>query len=135
MGYVDINPIRAGMAKTPKLSDYTSIRERLRPSVKLHTAIKEMQGWSELKSFNQPIRPLNSFVNVSHVSETTMLPMSFRGYLQLIDTTGRIVRGNGLAVIDQTFTLILDRLQLSEDQWIHATSNFEQMYRRRQRIA
>ncbi|MCZ4129144.1 hypothetical protein [Stutzerimonas balearica] len=29
MAYVDLNPMRAGMAETPEDSDYTSIRERL----------------------------------------------------------------------------------------------------------
>ena len=29
MAYVDLNPIRAAMAKTPESSDYTSIQERL----------------------------------------------------------------------------------------------------------
>ncbi|MBK5206738.1 MAG: transposase, partial [Polaromonas sp.] len=29
MAYVDLNPVRAGMAETPEASDYTSIQERL----------------------------------------------------------------------------------------------------------
>jgi len=30
MAYVDLNPVRAGMAETPETSDYTSIQERLK---------------------------------------------------------------------------------------------------------
>jgi hypothetical protein len=29
MAYVDLNPVRAGIAKTPEASDYTSIQERV----------------------------------------------------------------------------------------------------------
>jgi hypothetical protein len=29
MAYVDLNPVRAGLAETPEASDYTSIQERL----------------------------------------------------------------------------------------------------------
>jgi len=29
MAYVDLNPVRAGLAETPETSDYTSIQERV----------------------------------------------------------------------------------------------------------
>jgi REP element-mobilizing transposase RayT len=134
MVYVDLNPIRAGMSKTPELSDYTSIRERLSPSENLDATIKETLGCSELKPSNQVIRPLLPFANAGHSSVSAVLPMPFRDYLKLIDTTGRTMRRDKRAAIDPTVTPILERLQLSEDQWISATTNFEQMYRRRQRI-
>ena len=135
MVYVDLNPIRAGKAKIPELSDYTSIRERLKPSEDLNVAIKKVLRYSELKPLNQMSKPLLPFADACRSSMSTVLPIPFSDYLQLVDTTGRIVRGDKLAAIGRTLTPILERLTLSEDQWVHATSNFEQMYRRRQRIA
>lgn len=39
MAYIDLNPIRAAMAKTPKKSNYTSIQERIKPSFHLNQAL------------------------------------------------------------------------------------------------
>ncbi len=41
MAYVDLNPVRAKMTKTPEQSDYTSVRERIRQQLgKYHAADK-----------------------------------------------------------------------------------------------
>jgi len=36
MAYIDLNPVRAGLADTPEQSEHTSIRERLRFEFNLH---------------------------------------------------------------------------------------------------
>lgn len=40
MAYVDLNPIRAGMAETPEGSDHTSVQERLAPRFDLAAAVR-----------------------------------------------------------------------------------------------
>lgn len=135
MAYVDLNPIRAGIAKTPESSDYTSIRERLRPSPKLADAIVDLLGKSEIKSFDLPIKPLMAFAEAGHRPDNTMLPMPFLNYVQLVDTTGQIVKRGKRGKIDSNIAPILERLKLSTDEWIFASTNFEKKYRTRRIVA
>ncbi len=53
MTYVNLNPVRAGMAKTPKASEYTSVRERIRPAFDLIDAVKEQ---IDLQAHMRPVR-------------------------------------------------------------------------------
>ena len=39
MAYVDLNPIRTSMVDTPETSEYTSIKERIRPRFDLEEAL------------------------------------------------------------------------------------------------
>ena len=63
MVYVDLNPVRAEMADTPEESEYTSIRERLRPQFELQPAIDEQTECGDLLDFNSPLKALLPFEN------------------------------------------------------------------------
>ena len=68
MAYVDLNPIRAGLAKTPEASDYTSIQQRINaPDA---TVLRGFSG---------------------NADDTQGIPCGFNDYLQLVDWAGRAV--------------------------------------------
>ncbi|WP_444931805.1 transposase [Microbulbifer sp. SSSA002] len=68
MAYVDLNPIRADMAKTPEDSDYTSIQQRIRAAV----------------SSEQP-KGLLPFVGDERLNMPKGLPFQLDRYLELAD--------------------------------------------------
>ena len=108
--YIDLNPIRAGLAKTPERSDYTSIQDRIRRHV----------GRMQSCSFLPPL------LSVEEVSDGYL---SIEDYLTLVDTTGRmIVRGK--CVIPENLTPILSRIGVNPDQLLNTTVNYRKLFRR-----
>ena len=80
MAYVDLNPIRAGIAKSPAEAEFTSIYER----------IKEL---NVNKSRGRPTRtmvPLRPFKEVGRASSST-IPYSLRDYVLLLEWSGRLI--------------------------------------------
>ena len=137
MAYVDLNPIRAQLAKTPEQSEYTSIKARLEDGgnlTKVTGAVSRMLKRGELYHYNTPPRPLMSFSdqaqstdNTTKTSET--LPMRQTEYLKLVDATGRHLVHGKRCRIDPSLAPILTRLGLSAKQWTQASSAFRQHYR------
>ena len=87
MAYVDLNPIRAAMAKTPEQSDYTSIQERISDP-----------GNSWLRSFSE--------------AEENGIPFNLKDYLELVDWGGREVKHNKRGYIPANIPPILTRLRM-----------------------
>jgi len=87
MAYVDLNPIRAAMAKTPEESDYTSVQERIN-----HPETNDL-------------RPLVE-------GENDSLPINLKDYLELVDWGGREVKCNKRGYIPANAPPILARLRM-----------------------
>ena len=68
MAYVDLNPVRAGIAETPERSEYTSIRERLQPEFKIQQAIDDQTECGDLLDFHIADQPAGDVQH--HVADT-----------------------------------------------------------------
>jgi len=106
MAYVDLNPIRAAMAKTPESSEHTSIKRRI-------------------ENPNQSAG-LESFVGIQegHIG----IPFKLKDYIELVDWSGRIIREDKRGYIDSSLPNILERLSLNKDSWRILTTEFEQHF-------
>ena len=107
MAYVDLNPVRAGLAKTPEQSEYTSIRERAQPQC------------------DHAVGKLAAFRGNEHKHRSTGIPFSFADYLSLVDATGRVVRPDKRCGIDWGAPPILERLGLDSDSWVDLVTGIE----------
>ncbi|MEJ1360957.1 MAG: transposase [Candidatus Sedimenticola sp. (ex Thyasira tokunagai)] len=112
MAYVDLNPVRAGMAETPESSAYTSIKRRVQT----------------LKASTQPSE-LKPFVGCPHEPMPEGLPFRLEDYLELVDWTGKILREDKRGAIPSSLPPILDRLQIDPQSWITMTSSFESRFK------
>ena len=125
MAYVDLNPVRAGVAEQPETSSHTSIRERLRPEFDLQQAIDDQTGCGDLLDFRSSLKPLMPFEQEKGNDHQTGIPFNFKDYLTLVDWTGRIIRNDKGGHIDEAYPLILSRLQVTPEQWRINTTQFE----------
>jgi hypothetical protein len=103
MAYVDLNPIRAGMAATPEEFEFTSIYDRI-------SQLREREG--EPRSSI----PLRCFVDEGQGSAATM-PYRLRDYLALVDWSGRAIRAGKRGFILADAPPILKRLNIDSDAW------------------
>jgi hypothetical protein len=109
MAYVDLNPIRAGIAKTPEDSEFTSIYQRIRQTM----------GTRSPKSTDERRIRLRRFADQSH-NKKTGIPYTASDYLQLVDWSGRSVRAGKPGRIDADLPPILSRLSIDPEVWQHA---------------
>jgi hypothetical protein len=131
MAYVDLNPVRAGMADTPETSSYTSIQERLKLEFDVRQAIDDQTDCGDLLDFRAPLKPLLPFEKRLLNESQTGILFNVEEYLALLDWTGRILRSEKRGHIDSALPPILDRLQITADQWRINTTQFEAFHPKR----
>ena len=98
MAYVDLNPIRANIAKTPETSDFTSATQRFQ-------ALKQQKICNAV--------PLMKLVNSSHQQHKNSFAFSTTDYLELLDWAGRAIAPKKRGFIEGNKPPILERLNLN----------------------
>ena len=119
MAYVDLNPLKAKMAKTPEKSDHTSVKVRT----------------ENAKISYQPNHPkqqalkLMPFVGNPRNNMPEGLPFRLTDYLALIDLTGRAIREDKRGHIERHQPEILMRLGIEPNNWLTMTQEFETAFK------
>ena len=145
MAYVDLNPVRAGMAETPETSDYTSIQERLGcvpPAARSaaeglllaepRTAAPLVPDSLIPSSIASPISPLIPAVPpqaplmpFDATGRTPWaVPFALQDYVELVEWTGRQVHPAKRGAIAARQPEILARMGIDADVFIELSSRF-----------
>lgn len=110
MTYVDLNPLRAGIAETPETSDYTSIKARV-----------------EALNNQQETAPcLHPFVGNDKNQQLDGIPFRLMDYIELVDWTARQYR-EGKASLSEDTLPILQRLKLNQVNWLETCTQLERL--------
>jgi hypothetical protein len=62
------------------------------------------------------------------VQEQSGILFSLKDYLQLVDTTGRMIRTDKRGAIIINLPPILERLTINRQQWLQQSQQFEKLY-------
>jgi REP element-mobilizing transposase RayT len=113
MAYVDLNPVRAKMDTTPESSKHTSIKTRI-----------------EVAKANQAQpKTLLPFIGYEREVQPEGLPFKLIDYLELIDLTVRIIREDKRCSLDISLAPILQRINLTSEQWLDISTGFEKHFK------
>jgi REP element-mobilizing transposase RayT len=133
MAYVDLNPVRAGIAETPETSDYTSIQERVAGvPEKVQSQVKTEKSTDRTEPDNEALDghglrvkkevqslPRAVLMPFDAASQTPWaIPFAFEDYLELVDWTGRAIRSDKRGQIPAGHPGILDRLGIDPERFI-----------------
>jgi len=128
LAYVDLNPVRAGIAETPEDADHTSIQRRIRA---LQAAAElEAPGAQETLDRQASLQPpeLLPFVGGERQDGPTGLPFALPDYLELVNWTGQAVRDDKRGAISQDLPPILARLGIDGQAWLRLATQFESSF-------
>jgi REP element-mobilizing transposase RayT len=117
MAYVDLNPIRAKQATSIDTSDFTSGQAR----------------YAELTSPDSVSSPLIkprlvAFIEADHRQALEPLPFHLNDYLDLIDTTGRLVVNGKRGFIPGQQPRLLDTLNVAPQHWFDTAIQLHARY-------
>ncbi|WP_171972060.1 transposase [Vibrio ponticus] len=108
MAYVDLNPLRSGIAETPEASEFTSIQARF-----------------EALDHQQETAPcLYPFIGNPTNTMLDGIPFRLVDYIELVDWTARQYRDDKASLSADTPS-ILQRLNINQTTWIKVCTNLE----------
>ena len=141
--YVDLNPIRAAVARSPEASEFTGAKDRIDDLKQRNSTSKSTHEWE--RSRRRVRSGWMSPLEIDEKSDTTgpdldssgrrasrkgFLPLSLCEYLALLDWTGRALHKRKRGVIPSELAPILVRLGIDTQGWCDLVRQFGRLFKR-----
>ncbi len=133
MTYVDLNPVRAGVAETPEESDFTSVQDRIMSmkGAESGTADRVDADQQRMNSHDRSSKQREARADWLTPIENIKIGLGDRSwllkledYLEIVDTTGRIIKSNKKGFIPSNLEPVLSRMKLCQNHWIQTVLGF-----------
>ena len=141
MAYVDLNPIRAGLADSPETSLFTSARLRIIARAAQQHCKRDNTSPSHTKriidandeskhhasNLDKWLCPMDNGESAAYQSP---LDIKLDEYLNLLDWTGRQLRNDEKRSIPEELGDLVGRLDIEGNNWFDLVEGFEDLFRR-----
>jgi REP element-mobilizing transposase RayT len=117
MAYVDLNPVRAGLAESIVDSNFTSVQQRL-------FELARIEG----QASDSDLPPLLEFAQSIRAGVLDGLPFNLQDYLDLVDTTGRLAHPSKHGLIREQVPRLLDLLRIDTGEWLATVSQLHSRF-------
>jgi len=128
MTYVDLNPIRAGLATMPEDSDFASIQERIRAWQKENMPTVPSQPSQSVPSKSDSHADSWLCPITSNSQRRGILSISEEQYFDLVDKSGRELRAGKRGSINPDLAPILLRIGANPEAWLDTITRFEEKF-------
>lgn len=115
MAYVDLNPVRAGIAETPEESNYTSAQQRI---LETQSEVVNSETNELPEDLRLAIGRLMPFRDQAPENPELSIPYELQDYLDLVDWSGRAIAPGKRGSIPPDLPLIFDRLRVNPEQYL-----------------
>lgn len=113
MAYVDLNPIRAGIAKSLQSSKYTSIQMRIKSALR-NSQPKQLMRFSK---------------ESQNVVKTKQLPFELHQYISLLEQSRKSLKQQKISCRPEASKTLLTNFGISQCHWKKVISNFEGLFK------
>ena len=129
--YVDLNPIRAGMASSPENSEFTSAKRRIDLKIATEDGSCLPPAWLAELTLNESGSPgPHASTSTARCSDKGFLPIGLGDYLVLLDWTGRKGQAGKTGAIPISVASILERMQVKPGNWLKVVCEFDRLFYR-----